>query len=355
MRGPFNPEMLAIARDAREFTQGALIDRLREPMSQGKLSKIENGLIAPSDEDVAALAAALGVRTEFFFHPYVRRAAPPTYHRKRVKLPKGDWERIYATAEIYRMTAGLMLKSLELTPSRPTPPAIDPDEHDGRVQEIAVAIRQLWALPRGPVADVTALLESAGLVIVLFDFGTDLCDGFCQHAADGVPPIIFANSRQPKDKLRYSLAHELGHIVLHRLPNPDMEQQANTFAAEFLMPTADITKDFYSLSLEKFMTLKRYWKTSMQALMFKARDVGRISESAFRYYMMNLSKRGWRTKEPVEIEVQESPRLLGQLVRNHMGRLGYSLDDLSCLTGLTHDEFQKLYGLATTPKLRLIV
>ena len=114
---------------------------------------------------------------------------------------------------------------------------------------MAQSIRQLWLLPRGPVDDVTSLLETAGVIVIGFDFGTDLCDGFSQHGSDNLPPIIFTNTRQPKDRLRFSLVHELGHIVMHRLPNPNMEAEANRFAAEFLMPTSDITKDFYNLSL----------------------------------------------------------------------------------------------------------
>jgi Zn-dependent peptidase ImmA (M78 family)/transcriptional regulator with XRE-family HTH domain len=354
MAKAFNPEMLALARESKGFTQGDLIERLALPMSQGKLSKIENGLIPPTEEDVTALADALGYRREFFYHPHLRRAEPATYHRKRQKLSKGDWARIYARAEIYRITASIFLRSVELAPSRTLPPFIDPDEVGGRVDDIARAVRQAWSMPRGPVEDVTSLMESAGIVVVPFDFGTELCDGFCQSASEGMPPIVFINTRQPKDRLRYSLAHELGHLVMHKIPNPEMERQANLFASEFLMPTADIAKDFYSLSLEKFMALKKFWKTSMAALMLKARDIGRMTESAHRYYMINMSKRGWRAKEPVEIEARESPKLIYQLVRAHMGHLHYTLDDLSALTGLPAETFKDFFGLVSTPKFRIV-
>lgn len=354
MAKAFNPEMLALARESKGFTQGDLIERLALPMSQGKLSKIENGLIPPTEEDVAALADALGYRREFFYHPHLRRAEPATYHRKRQKLSKNDWARIYAKAEIYRITTSIFLRSVELAPSRTLPPSIDPDEVGGRVEEIARTVRQAWSMPRGPVEDVTSLMESAGIVVVPFDFGTELCDGFCQTASEGMPPVVFINTRQPKDRFRYSLAHELGHVVMHKIPNPEMERQANLFASEFLMPTADIAKDFYGLSLEKFMALKKFWKTSMAALMLKARDIGRMTESAHRYYMINMSKRGWRAKEPVEIEARESPKLIYQLVRAHMGHLHYTLDDLSSLSGLPPETFQDFFGLVSTPKFRIV-
>ncbi len=354
MARAFNPEMLALARESKGFTQGDLIDRLAEPMSQGKLSKIENGLIQPTEDDITALADALGYRREFFFHPHLRRAEPATYHRKRQKLSKGDWAKIYAKAEIYRITASIFLRSVELAPSRANPPSIDPDEVGGRVDEIARAVRQAWSMPRGPVDDVTSLMESAGVVVVPFDFGTELCDGFCQSASEGMPPVVFINTRQPKDRLRYSLAHELGHLVMHKIPNPEMERQANLFASEFLMPTADIAKDFYSLSLEKFMALKKYWKTSMAALMLKARDIGRYERKRSPILHDQYVQARLALKEPIEIEARENPKLIYQLVRAHMGHLHYTLDDLSTLTGLPNETFQDFFGLVSTPRFRIV-
>lgn len=356
MLRPFNPDMLALARDARGFTQAELVDVLAGAISQAKLSKIENGLVSPSEEEIAAIADALEFRCEFFFHPHVRRSEPATYHRKRKKLSKRDWDKIYAKAEIYRISTALMLRSVELATRLPSPPAIDPDEHNGRVDEIALAIRQSWSLPRGPIEDVVSAIENAGIVVVGFDFGTELCDGFTQHASDGMPPVIFVNMRQPKDRLRFSLAHELGHLVMHRVPNPNMENEANLFASEFLMPTKDIMKDFYNLSLDRFMALKLHWRVSMQSLIYKAHTTGKMTESAFRYYMMNMSKRGWRSKEPVELNnVREQPRILRQLVKSHVGPLKYSNDDLSALTGLQVSDVVAFFDLERVPKLRVVI
>lgn len=348
--------MLALARDARGFTQTEMVAKLKGTISQAKLSKIENGLLGPSADDVRAIALALDFEEKFFFHPHTRRSEPVTYHRKRKKLAKKDWAKIYAKAEVHRILAALMLRSVELAPSAAHPPSIDPDEYDGRIAEIARAVRQAWSLPRGPIDDVVSVLENAGIIVVAFDFGTELCDGFTQHATDGMPPVVFINTKQPKDRMRYSLAHELGHIVMHRLPNPDMEKQANQFASEFLMPTQDIMKDLYGLSLDRFMALKLYWKTSMAALIRKAFDTGKLNESRYRYFMVQMGKRGWRSTEPVELtNVRERPRVVMQMVRSHLGPLEYTLEDMSRLTGLRPDEIEAMYGLAEAPKLRLVV
>jgi Zn-dependent peptidase ImmA (M78 family)/transcriptional regulator with XRE-family HTH domain len=352
----FNHEMLAIARDANGFTQEELASKLGGSISQSKLSKIENGLLEPSNADISVLAKALGFRESFFFHSYVRRSVPPTYHRKRKKLSVKEWSRLYAVAELYRVTAALLLRSVELSPTRACPPTADVDAFDGKIENIAVSLRQFWRLPRGPIDDVTSLIEGAGIMVVAFDFGTSLCDGFGQHADETLPAMIFVNTRQPKDRFRFTLCHELGHIIMHAFPTPSMEDEANRFAAEFLMPTADISKDFYNMSMEKLMSLKLHWRTSMHSIVYKAKSCGRMTENTYNYYMISMSKKGWRTQEPVELKnVREAPRIMRQLVQSHTGPLQYSADDLSSLTGLRSEMLNDMHGLESKPKLRLVV
>jgi Zn-dependent peptidase ImmA (M78 family) len=210
-------------------------------------------------------------------------------------------------------------------------------------------------IPRGPIQDVAKSMEDAGILIVPFDFGTELIDGFCQPPIDLMPPLVFLNSRiRAKDRIRFSLAHELGHIVMHRAQKPEMEDEANEFAAAFLMPEEDIAHSFYGISLEKLMTLKMYWKTSMQAIVRRARDLKRIGDRGYKYYQIEMSKRGWRTSEPIEIRDNiENPRLLKRLFAVHTNQLGYSVDDLSSLFGLRERDIAEMYPIER-PRLRLV-
>ena len=227
---------------------------------------------------------------------------------------------------------------------------------DGRIEDIASAVRQSWVLPRGPVSDVVKACEDAGVVIVTYDFGTELIDGFCQHATEGLPALIFLNERMKEaDRIRFSLCHELGHLVMHRIPNKDMEDQANQFAAAFLMPERDIRHSFRQMSLEKLMSLKLYWKVSMQALARRARDLGEITERAFKYYMVEMSKRGWRSREPVSIDGKiERPSILRQLFSTHLNDLKYSMEDMCELFGLYFEDVSQMYP-QDRPRLRLAI
>jgi Zn-dependent peptidase ImmA (M78 family) len=283
------------------------------------------------------------------------RPPPPNFHRKRKKLTATEWERILAQSEIWRLSIETLLKSVEMQASKKAAPEIDPDQYAGKIAPITAAVRQTWMLPRGPIADMAKAMEDAGIIIVPFDFGTELIDAFCQPAIDTMPPLVFLNSRiKAKDRIRFSLAHELGHIVMHRIPSPIMEDEANVFAAAFLMPEEDIAHQFYGLSLEKVMTLKMHWKTSMQAIIRRARDVKRMSDRGYKYYQIQISKRGWRSAEPIEInDAIENPRLLKRLFSTHTDQLDYSVGELADMFGLYVEDLAEVYPVER-PRLRLV-
>lgn len=282
------------------MSQADVVQALHSRITQGTLSKIEHGLTQPVEGLVNVLATALRVRPSFFLRSSYIRAMPVSYHRKRQKLSARDEAAIHAQSEVYRINLKKMLEAVELEVRKPPIPAFDLDAHP-TIMNVASSLRQHWSLPRGPIKTLTQLLEDAGAIVIPFNFGTSLMDGFCQHTGDGLPPVIFINSTQPADRYRYSLAHELSHLVLHRTPNPEQELQANRLAAEFLMPSAEIRPQFHNLSLQKLMDLKLYWGVSMQALVYRAWELGAISDRGRKYYFVEMSKRGWRDKEPIEI------------------------------------------------------
>jgi Zn-dependent peptidase ImmA (M78 family)/transcriptional regulator with XRE-family HTH domain len=358
MNRAFNGELLALARQTRKVSQPELVAALNGVISQAQLSKIEHGQIQPDERIVERLADALKYKPGFFYNAVYQRMDPVSFHRKRKKLSARDREAIHGQSEIYRINLKKLLPGVELETQLPSVPAIDPDQYAGDVPKIALTVRQRWGVPRGPIKDLTKLVEDAGVIVVAFDFGTPLIDGFCQHAGDDLPPVIFINLRQPKDRYRFSLAHELGHLVMHQTPNPEQEVQANIFASELLVPTQEVRPQFYNLSIGKFMELKLYWGASMQALIYKAWQIGRISDRMFKYYNIEMAKRGFKTKEPVDWNGgAESPSTLRQLLTTYVDELQYSASDLGDLLGLLEEEVISLYQLSgrRKPVLKLVV
>lgn len=357
MNKRFNGQLLTLGRQVRKVSQAELVTLLAGAVTQGFLSKIEHGRIQPQETLVEKIALALRFRPGFFYEGVYVREPPISYHRKRQKLSVRDLESVHGLAEIFRINLRECLASVEIESRLPPAPAIDPDQYDRDIDKIAAAIRQLWRLPRGPINDITSVIEDFGIIIIKYDFGSTLIDGFCQHGCDDLPPFIFLNSLQPKDRLRFSAAHELAHVIMHHTPNPEQEIEANRFASEFLMPTNEIKYDFDHLSLMKFMDLKRYWGTSMQALIYKAWQTGKLSDRMFKYYNTEMAKRGFKRQEPVEAEhLKEEPTTLRWIIEAHMNQLGFSIDDLGELFGLMSDDIQKLYPIGRQrPRLRLIV
>jgi Zn-dependent peptidase ImmA (M78 family) len=170
--------------------------------------------------------------------------------------------------------------------------------------EAARELRKIWALKSGPISHLAALVEDAGCIIVDYTFPSLKLDGLCLRAP-GKPPIIFLNKGLPKSRRRLSLAHELGHVIMHVDPHERVEDEAWDFASEFMMPSAEIEKELNDLNLDRLGQLKKKWGLSMQAILYWARKLEIISESQSRFLWMQIGKCGYRRDEPFEDAIPE--------------------------------------------------
>ncbi len=137
---------------------------------------------------------------------------------------------------------------------------------------------------------------------------------------DAEKPVIVLSGDAPGDRLRFSVAHELGHLVMHRSWRSDaseseLEDQANKFASEFLMPEQSIQHELDPpITLSGLAKLKPRWGVSIQALIRRAYTLEIISQRQYKYLFQKLSARGWRTREPDEFAVRvEKPRAARQM------------------------------------------
>lgn len=338
-----NPKMLTLARESRGLTQGDLakaISGLREkPVTQGTISKIEQGLLNVSEDIMAGLISVLRYPDSFFSQEEEIYAPGMSLHRKREALPSKTLGKIEATTNILRMQVKSLLKSVENLERKF--PYYDIDEY-GDPESIALMVRQAWLVPRGPIESMTRLIERAGIVIIECDFETRLIDGLTVNNIDNLPPIIFINKSIPGDRLRFTLAHELGHIIMHKFPSAEMEKEADRFASEFLMPSDDIRRDLSNITLAKLADLKLYWKVSMASLLFKANTLGKLTTWQNQYLWRQFAKLGYKTREPMEIDIpREVPSLLKQLVNVHLNDLQYTVTEFA---QILHLEENELYG-----------
>ena len=264
------------------------------------------------------------------------------FHRKRQSISIKTMDKVYSlidirTTEISRMLKGVDIGTLDF-------PHFDIDDYDGSAKEVARLVRAKWRIPHGPIQNVTSYFEHARGIIIPFDFETNSIDAI-SHWLPGLPPLFFVNKYLPTDRIRFSLCHELGHIVIHQQsPTPEIEKQANSFAAEFLMPQRDVTPYLVDLSIEKLASLKPYWKVSMSALLKRAVDLKVITQRHGRTLWMQLSKAGYKIREPMELDIQsEPPTLLKEILRTYIDDMGYNMPELAKLFNLFENEFQNIY------------
>jgi Zn-dependent peptidase ImmA (M78 family) len=143
------------------------------------------------------------------------------------------------------------------------------------------------------------LVEDAGCIVVDYSFPSTKLDGVSIRTTQGTP-IVFLNKNLPKSRRRLSLAHELGHLVMHVNPHERVEEEAWEFAEEFLMPAAEIGKLLDRPTFDNLGELKKQWGVAMQAILYRARKLGKITDSYNRYLWMQIGKCGYRRNEPFE-------------------------------------------------------
>ena len=350
MSAEFNGELLRLARQFRRLSQRDLAARMGDDAS--KVSRAENGVTAPSDQFVGRAAAVLNFPREFFTLPDRDCGLPISVHpmwRKRETVSQADIERVLAEINIRLMHLRRLIRSLDYEPLYPVP-QLDIDAYDGDVEGIAQAVRRAWTLPAGPLLGLTAAAERAGCFVVHTDFGDALVDGVTLRAPDA-PPCIFLNRTQPGDRLRFTLAHELGHIVMHRVPTPSMEDEANAFARALLMPANDIRPQLSArrIDLRTLAVLKPEWQVSMQAILYRARDIGLIeTPNKWRYLWQQFNAQQIRRREPPELDFPpEQPEIMPKVLALHVGTpgYGYSLEEMERVLAMHAEELVEFHGL----------
>lgn len=218
------------------------------------------------------------------------------------------------------------------------------------VESYAQAQRRLWGMKDGPISNLGVFLENNAVIWARCPL---------PKSADGVSnwryqdAFILIKNSPSAYRDRFSLAHELGHLVLHRflteqhlLSNKTyqlIEEQANRFAGAFLFPATSFAKEIRYLKLDYLLAVKERWKISCQALVSRGSQLGLFSDDQVQYFYFNLIKRtGSRTKEPGDEKLaREFPCLFLEAssvpflnVQEILDASGLSIQDFSSITAI---------------------
>jgi Zn-dependent peptidase ImmA (M78 family) len=341
--------MLVLARESRGMTQADVAAAMSSlagetAVSQGYVSRAESGRLAVSGARLELYAKALRypshlLCTEGEVHGV---GVGLVHHRKRASLGAQALRRIHAELALSRLHVRALVAAVAGEQSHRFR-HIEVDDLDTPA-DAAGTLRREWLLPAGPVARLVEAMEEAGGFVLIRDLGTRKLDAVSQWA-NREAPLFLLNQQAPTDRLRWSLAHELGHIVMHTEPGSSsvQERQADEFASEFLMPASNIRAGLRGgVDLNKLLSLKQRWGVSMAALARRALSLGVISDWQYRNLMIEMSALGYRTQEPGAVAA-ERPWRLRMLVTRLEHELGYSSQQVTDLVGLLPDELHSLY------------
>lgn len=288
-------------------------------MSPAAVSSWESGDKRPTPAAVAQLALALQIDPRFFStRPGSPTASTSIPHFRSLR---STTQVARDQADAYGRLAVDVASALELRVEFPPPNvptfAVDEATAEGNGPEMAARhVRKEWRLPAGPIRNMVRLLENNGILVVFSPEQAASVDAYSFSTANR-SAVVLNPVKQDYYRQRFDAAHELGHLVMHGDSEPGgriVEEQANRFASEFLAPAEEIRDQLPSVlnaaAWRTFGRLKEEWRISLQSLLFRARQLERLSDVSYRNAMMTVSSRGWRRAEPGLISTVEAPSLL---------------------------------------------
>lgn len=341
-----------MARAIRQMTATDLASAAS--ISAPWISQIENVKKTPGPDLVRELARVLKFPVEFFYRPVKSQPPSDAFHfRATSKLAKKD----EATARSLSTLAIELSDWIEATYHSPAPAVPEVQDLIGSDDELAPeqaaeAVRGAWGLGVAPIKNLLQLLESKGAKVYSAGGPLQAIDAFSfRH---GAMPVIFLNVHKSAERLRFDLAHELGHLVMHGgslnvEPGKEKEQAANDFASSFLMPRSDVIGAIHSnnLMLEDVLMLKRRWRVSAMALNLRAHRLGVVSDWTYSTLAKQLSMAGFRRGEPGSDLRTESSSLLTQVMSDMRSR-GQGFSELARLLDVRAQDVQDLMlGIVT--------
>lgn len=317
----FRGERLKNARLYRGLTLTELANKTG--ISKQSISQYESGS-KPDIQKLLIIARELGFPSEFFLQDdSCKTATEVTYFRSLSTATKMSRKSQSIKLEYVAKMFEILAQYVSFPPlNLPNISFTDNDDEfdcDGQkamldeIENIASKVREHWGLGLSPIDNLQLTLEKNGIIVTGFDTTDSKIDAFSQRTIIDSGDVFFIavdQGEKPKGRVFFDMAHELGHILLHPwsenlelISKEDfrtLERQANMFASALLLPRESFIQEVqaYPTDLNYYIYLKKRWNCSIQAMIYRAHQLGVISDNQYQYMMRQVSKKGWRIKEP---------------------------------------------------------
>ena len=343
-------ERIQQARKAAGLSQRALAEKVG--VSAMAISKYERNDSVPSSGILLALAKSLGVRTEYFFRRVsVTLEREDVKHRDHQELPEKEERKVLADIKEQ------LERWFELDEFIPTPwsvPFKRPKKLDNyivysydQIEDVAINMRNEWKLGLNPIPDLIDTFESKGIKVLITRYdGHKHFNGLSAQVNDSPVIVLGAGKAWAGDRQRFTLAHELGHLVLDGILDEALDEEVacHRFAGAFLAPKDAVFNAFGQrrsrIELQELYLLKHEWGLSMQAWSYRIKELGIISK-ATHGELWRTHLRKWKANkiEPGEQCGQEKTRLFPQLVYRALAEDVIGESKAAELLGMNVSEF----------------
>lgn len=305
---------LKLARAAAALTLRDLESKIDNRVSAQALSKYERDEMMPSSGVLIALSRALSVPEDYLLGEPAVELQSVEFRKKAQMSSKEEAQvqaRVMNLVERYLMVEEVLGLPLNWDEPREAPYPVSLSEVEA--DRAAHLLREHWGLGLDPIPKLVDLFESRGIKVLGIDAAK--VDGVTARVKRrNAPelPVIVINRKDWSERKRFTLAHELGHLVLDVTNSVNCEKAAHRFAGAFLMPAeamwSEVGKHRTSMSLGELLQLKEMFGASIQAIVYRCRDLGIIDEALFKELFDEFKARGWRD-DPYEEPGALDPKL----------------------------------------------
>lgn len=322
-KSTYVPLRIRQARVSRGMTQEELAKAV--DVTKQAISQYETGTSNPGELVMSNIADVLKYPIPFFTKPPIAVSTAQTAsffrsYKTASAKDKAAWTqkvKIFEEMVVENLRKYVDFPKLNL-------PLIDYQENYSMddCERIALYVRDYWGLGVGPIQNLIDVIQENGVIIANMTKKGKKIDAF-STVYNGTPYIYISEDTTSSVRWRFSLAHELGHLILHsalfdegNIPekiHDSLEQEANFFASAFLLPQETFFQDVAVISLDHFLYLKKKWKTSISSMILKCRNFDVISPSQTEALYKKMAIRKWRVSEPLDdICINEKPYVLKQ-------------------------------------------
>lgn len=312
------------------------------------INKYEKNQAMPDSATLLKLGKVLGVRSEYFFRPEKITLTQVEY-RKKSSLPRRRLDsimhEILDKIERRMELEGLFPQAPVEVFKLPLDLPVQIEIYD-QIESVANYVRRQWNLGMNPIPVLIDLLEMKGVRVFCIDAREDTkFDGLLANAAGS--PVVVVGKYWPGDRQRFTLAHELGHLLLEGRLNDglDIEKACNRFAGAFLFPDnsvkAYLGSKRSSLELRELQSLKYEFGLSMSAVIRRALDLGIIKEGYYKHLNIHFNQKGWRKCEPGEQVKPEAGKVFCNLVFHALAEEFIGDSKAAELLSLPLDKFRR--------------